>query len=167
MFSSVEKEDAALLLANLSDMKQIHKHFELHDLSVRIFFHIRHQAVHRVDMTAYVRPGGIDDNVDRVRTIFVDKYGRRIAIPAPTECSKMWNAHNLQFPIPFHCKRTPESDQKEVYADGRKVPQHCPSANGSGDLVLSKEIETDPRLRIQANYCGRDWIHSGHGPHQQ
>ena len=73
MFSSVEKEDAALLLANLSDMKQIHKHFELHDLSVRIFFHIRHQAVHRVDMTAYVRPGGIDDNVDRVRTIFVDK----------------------------------------------------------------------------------------------
>ena len=91
-FDSRERPDAGIRLTQLGAMKQVHKHIELMDLSIRMVFYVHRVFLRQVEMRVYVRPEGADlDNMDTpVRTVFVDKDSRRHHLLSASGCDRLW-----------------------------------------------------------------------------
>jgi hypothetical protein len=160
-FESTERKGAAIVLSQLADMKQIHKHIELLDLSIRIVFHIRHMKIRQVDMRVYALTDGekIDDKSMLARTVFMDKNNQRHYLLNETECQVMWdNNKSLRHPMSFKCQKNTNSLSHSVLVEDSKLPSDCPYSAESGELRLPPTIQDDDEKRIQVNHCYRDWM---------
>ena len=161
---------APIQLTQLGAMKQVHKHIELLDLSVRLIFHVHRAYVRQVELRAYVRPEGSElsnrHEPPPVRTVFVDKDGRRHHLLDNKGCDALWDEYkdDLTRPtMPFQCQTDDETTPRTVpvtyTTDGvNPLPDNCPSSARSGELQLPKALEADARVRVQANHCFRGWM---------
>ena len=162
-FESNERQGAAVVLSQMAEMKQVHKHIELLDLSIRLVFHIRHMKVKQVDMRVYLLSEGanVDDKSQFVRTVFVDKDNVRHHLYSERQCNALWEKHTqLQHPMAFTCKREGEKEARQVVVDGVQLPAKCPYSPDSGELTLPKALQGNKNMRIQANHCYRNWMHA-------
>ena len=158
-FDSSERRGAPVALVEIQEMKQIHKHIELLDLSLRVVFHVRHMKIYRVDLRVYVLEGGVsaDAKQDAVRTIFVDKDSRRYHLMNTAQCDQLWEQEPaLQHPMAFRCKRS--TGTQKVIVDGSRLPKECPVDVDSGSLVLPQALAGDDATRIQTNHCYTGWM---------
>ena len=76
LFDSKEKKGASIELKNLHNARQVHKCFDLQNLSVRLCFHIQQQSIYKVEMRVYKRVGSKPPS-DVVRTVVVGFDGQR------------------------------------------------------------------------------------------
>jgi hypothetical protein len=163
LFESNERHGAAIVLSQMAEMKQIHKHIELLDLSIRLVFHIRHMKIKQVDMRVYLLSEGmnVDDKSQFVRTVFVDKDNVRHHMYSEHQCNMMWEKHSmLKHPMAFACKTSRDKDPRKVVVDGVRLPSKCPYTPDSGELDLPKALQEHKDTRIQANHCYRNWMHA-------
>ena len=79
LFDSKEQEGAAVALANVPRVQQVHKRFVLRDLSVRLCFLFERQRVYKVEMRVYTRIGktGAHGDGGGVHTVEVGLDGKR------------------------------------------------------------------------------------------
>ena len=169
-FDSRERPDAGIRLTQLGAMKQVHKHIELMDLSIRMVFYVHRVFLRQVEMRVYVRPEGADlDNMDTpVRTVFVDKDSRRHHLLSASGCDRLWEEQpELNTPVmPMDCQPNEDESPHEepVHRDNDvayEVLRKCPSSATSGELRLPEALEKDARVRVQANHCFRGWLGEG------
>jgi hypothetical protein len=168
-FESSERRGAAIVLSELAEMKQIHKHIELLDLSIRLVFHIRHMKIKQVDMRVYLLSDGlnVDDKSQYARTVFVDKENNRHHLYSESQCDALWEKHpSLQHPMAFRCKTDTEKTPRDVMVDGAQLPPKCPYNATSGELHLPRPLQNNKDLRIQANHCYRNWMHAQRHRHR-
>ena len=88
LFDSKEQDGAAVDLAQIEHVQQVHKRLTLRDLNVRMCFLLQRQRVYKIEMRVYTRVGRRSSSVhsqgnhhSKVFTVVVRMDGTRVRIP--------------------------------------------------------------------------------------